>query len=217
MKIRVCGWTLALISLGAVGSGRGDGCNGVSNNLVTNCGFETGTFSGYTGTTTSNIFSGIDAGDPIAMGNTPYQGASEAYLGAIDRTATLSQLLTTTPGQTYEIEFALLNDTTPIGGYSNSFAVSFGGATIFSKSNAPADGYQLETFFAIATSGSTALSFKDQNQTGDFELDSISVAPAATVTPEPPSLALVATALLGGWAQLETKGKSFTRRSASGT
>lgn len=161
MKISVCVCTLVLISLAAVGSARADVCNGVSNNLVTNCGFETGTFSGYTGTTTSNTFSGIDAGDPLAMGNTPYQGASEAYLGAIDRTTTLSQLLTTMPGQTYAIEFALLNDTTPIGGYSNSFAVSFGGATIFSESNAPAHGYELETFFATATSSSTALSFKD--------------------------------------------------------
>ena len=187
----------ALLSLLAATAARADTCNGVTNNLIQNCGFETGTFSGYGGTSTANVFSGIDTGDPLAIGITPYQGTFEAYLGSTRNLDDLTQVLSTVAGQTYQIEFALLNDTTPVTPYTNSFTATFGTNTLLNLVNTTGDPYQLYTFEAVAASTSTALTFSSQNQTGDFELDSLSVSPVAT-TPEPSSALLLATGLLGG-------------------
>jgi hypothetical protein len=170
-------------------------CNGWgSTNIVQNCGFETGTFSSWTGTaTTDTIFNYVDSGDPLAIGTTPYQGSYEAALGSLGSTEVLSQSLTTVAGQTYTIQFALLNDTTPVNPYTDSFMAAFGSDDLLSLSNVAADGYTLYTYTATATSASTVLSFTEENDEGDFELDSVSVA----ATPEPSSFALLGSGLLG--------------------
>ncbi len=173
-----------LLSLAA----HADTCNGFSNNLVSNCSFETGSFSNWTGTSTTNIFSGVDS-------LTPYSGRYGAYLGSDGSTAALTQNVNTVAGGLYLIEFALMNDTSPSLGYTNSFALQFGGNTIFSQSAIAAGPYMLYSFTVGTTLTSTPLSFVTRNDAGDFDLDSISVTPSAaiSVTPEPSSWLLVAT------------------------
>src|SRR5579862_6207844 len=88
-------------------------CNGWgSQNLIVNCGFEDSntTLAGWSGTATTDFSyaAGVDQGDPFAIGTTPYQGSNEAYLGALESTDTLTQTFSTTVGQTYTIQFALL-------------------------------------------------------------------------------------------------------------
>jgi hypothetical protein len=103
-------------------------------------------------------------------------------------------------GTEYNIEFALLNDSSASIGYMNSFTALFGGATLFSETNAPKDGYTLYSFDALATGSSADLSFVERNDAGYFDLDSISVTPITTSiapTPEPPSLFLLGTGVLG--------------------
>ncbi len=178
-----------------------DTCNGFSNNLVSNCGFEMGSLAAWSGTaTTANVnHAGVDTGDPFTTTPTPYAGTYEAYLGSIGSTLALTQSIATTAGVNYLIEFALLNDTSPSTGYPNSFAALFGSTSIFSEASAPAGKYMLYSFTAAATSANTALSFVSRNDGGYFELDSISVvaAPVIAATPEPSSWVLLVTGIAG--------------------
>ena len=198
MRKIIASCSLLLVALCCAHAAQADTCNGVTNNLVSNCGFETGSFSSWSGTATTagSNFGGVDTGDPFTTAKTPYQGTYEAYLGNLGSPFALTQTLATTAGSTYNIEFALLNDTGPSTGYNNSFTADFGSTILFNEPEAAADAYTLYSFTATATGSATALSFLSENDGGYFELDSISVAPVAA-TPEPSSLLLMGTGLLG--------------------
>ena len=63
---------------------------------------------------------------------------------------------------------------------------------MLSESNVAADGYTLYSYTLDATSDLSTLVFSEENPSGDFELDSVSV----EATPEPGSFLLLATGLL---------------------
>ena len=133
--------TIAVALVCGTGQLRADSCNGSGDNLVANCGFESGSFAAWTGSTTTSFMSGVDQ-------VSPYSGSYGAYLGSVESTTTLTQVLSTTAGTSYLIEFALMNDTTPSAGETNSLSVSFDGNILFSESAASADDYQLYYFSA---------------------------------------------------------------------
>ena len=102
-------------------------CDAVANNLVTNCGFETGDFTGWTigGNTTNpgGNYYGVDGFDAQSGNYGAYM--SQDLLGT-GPTVNLSQTLSTVAGQQYQISFWLEQDTPPTTGYTHSFTAMFG-------------------------------------------------------------------------------------------
>ena len=98
-------------------------------NLVTNGGFETGSFSGWTHTDPSN-FDNIGS-DPLFA----HSGTFHANLGASPGPGSLSQSLTTVAGTAYTLSFFLANDITQRPPIWTSFEVFWNGTSVLALVN----------------------------------------------------------------------------------
>src|SRR5436309_2150043 len=101
-----------------------------SANLITNPGFETGNFSGWTTTPASS-------GSDFFVDLNPHSGTYAAWFGATGSDFdTISQTFATTAGVFYDLTFWLANLNqfqTP----DNEFKVTFGGVTVLDLIDAP--------------------------------------------------------------------------------
>jgi hypothetical protein len=146
-------------------------CAGVTGNLVTNCGFETGDFTGWTiGGNTGNPagnYYGVDTFDANS-------GNDGAYMSqdSIDTTpfapVILSQTLATSIGQAYSITFFLQQDTPPTLGYNHAFTALWGATTMLNLAPTVASpgtvgSFTEYTYTETATTASTVLSFSFEN------------------------------------------------------
>jgi hypothetical protein len=179
-----------------------DVCTAVVGNLVTNCGFETGDFSGWS--------QGGNTGATFVASNfdsfTPNSGTFFAALGPVGSDGTLSQTLTTVPGTLYAITWFLGSD----GGTPNDFSATWGGTTLFSQKNLPTTNgtYNEFTTNIAASTSTTVLMFSFRNDPGYQALDDVSV--ASTTTPEPGFYALLGVGLAG---LIQIKRHNFKTRS----
>jgi hypothetical protein len=175
-------------------------CTAISPNLVTNCGFETGDFTGWT--TGGNVLNpggnyyGVDAFDA----NSGNYGAflSQDFIDGGTAELTLSQTLATVVGQLYTVSFWLEQDTTPTTGYTHLFNAAFGGTTMLNLAPTVAlpgtvGVFTQYSYAEMATATSTALTFSIENDDNYWSFDDVSVSPS-TSAPEP------STGLLGGMA-----------------
>jgi hypothetical protein len=171
--------------------------------LVTNGGFETGDFSGWT------LSANSQSDQNFVTNAAPKSGVYAARLGQVDlgiifpthNEATLSQTIQTVVGQDYTWSFWLANSkclgttqTNQCG--TGDISASFGDNTQtivpFGAPTNPFD-YAFFSFTDTATSSTTNLSFTFLHNPGHWRLDDVSVA----AVPLPGAAWLLASALLG--------------------
>jgi VPDSG-CTERM exosortase interaction domain len=175
---------VSLLGLGITQSARA--------NLITNGGFETGDFSGWTVLGTDNL---VEGSVPLIS---PHSGSSQAQFGI--NTNSITQNVATTPGSSYVIRFFLAAKI--FNQVDGAFSVSWGALTGTSGLTPPGIHPFTEfTFTVPALSPTTALQFQfsDPNITSNtYYLDDISVNPVGVGVPDAGStLPLLGFALLG--------------------
>ena len=160
-------------------------CDSLPGNLVTNCGFESGSFSGW-------ALSG-NTGFTLVTSSAPYvnSGTYGAQLGPVGSDGFLTQVLTTTAGAPYTFGFYLYNDP----GTPNHFSASWDGVPVFSVTDAPSSPYTLHTSSVLGT-GSDTIQFAFRQDPRYWGLDDVEVTGGAAAIPEPASLLLLGTGLV---------------------
>lgn len=150
--------------------------------IVTNGGFETGDFTGWTGTG-DTTFNGVQCPGP---GPAVQAGNCSAFFGPVGTTGGIQQTLSTVAGQAYAISFWLQAD----GGSPSSFSASFDGTVLTSLINPLGSFLGPFTFYnysAVATTSSTVLAFSFRDDPGFLSFDSVAV----SEVPEPGTWAMM--------------------------
>jgi hypothetical protein len=148
-------------------------------NLVTNPGFETGDFTGWTNNSGGNFVNAANA----------HSGTYAAWMGAVGSDGSFQQSIATTVGGLYNVSFWLESP----GGTPNDFSASFGGVTFYTITNAGAFAYTQFMGNITATSSSSLLLFSARQDPSYWHVDDVDV----HLVPEPGTVGLVALGTLG--------------------
>jgi PEP-CTERM motif len=173
-------------------------------NLVTNPGFESG-FTGWTNSGNSSCsWGGLVYLDPGTFGYAPAHSGNDAAVFPEYESnclASMTQTIATQAGGQYVFSFWA----GAFGGNPDAFIASFDGTNVFSGA-LPSEQYQFYTYNVTASSSSTEIRFQGYNTPGVEALDDVAV----LATPEPASLTLSATGLLGifGFVRRRRTGRS---------
>jgi len=132
---------------------------------VQNGGFELGAFTDWVVNS--------PGGFTTVASDEPHCGAYEAWLGPWPTLGSITQTLTTVPGQTYVLTYWL---TCP--GSPDEFETMWNGQVLNDLVNLPAQPYTEYSFTVTATSSSTDLEFIFGDSPNHFGLDDISVVAA---------------------------------------
>ena len=141
----------------------------IGQNLVTNGGFETGNFSGWSlnaATTSVGSRSGL-----------VHAGKYGAMLGQTATLGYLSQVLPTYAGQTYRLSLWVHNPSNTLGATPNEFQIQWEGNTIFDRVNLPFGAWSNLQFTVTATMSGSQLQFGFQDDPYYLGLDDVSVKP----------------------------------------
>jgi hypothetical protein len=189
MRVR---WDLLGVAAALLVSAAASAANAAE--LVTNGGFETGNFSGWT-----------------QFGNTGFTNVADcpgpcyAFFGPVGSTGGIQQMLATVAGSTYAVSFDLESD----GEQPSSVDVFLGGVDLFSLTDPPASsGFVNHIINVTASQTNAVLSFAFRDDPGREFLDNVSVTQVAGGVPEPATWAL----MIGGFG---IAGAALRRRRAA--
>lgn len=203
--------------IGSAASGAPSICNAVTGNVVANCGFENGNFTGWA--LSGNLEGGAPPNNFFGVDNTiANSGVYGAYFGvqsgpnSVPPTAanaiyplTLTQTLSLLPTEYYSVSFYLAQDgptpgpNCPDPGCTNYFDVYFNGLRVYAvEDQANTNGYiHLQFTTSTGLSGNTGvLQFDFQNNDDFWFFDDVAVTALGPV-PEPASWLLVGPTLIG--------------------
>lgn len=173
-------------------------CASFAQNLVTNGGFETGDFTGWTQVGDTS-FSGVcqsGSPSPDCSGRNVFDGNWMGSFGPVFALGGVSQTVATTPGQSYEISFWMQ---TGYQGYPNAALITFDGATLFAATNMDHIPWTQFVFTRVASGNSANLVFEFYSVPDYYDLDDVSVElDTEQPVPEPTSLGLLGSALALG-------------------
>jgi hypothetical protein len=166
--------------------------------IVTNGGFETGDFSGWTLVGNQSPNGGLPAdgvGHTGFFGDPPHNGNFVAWFGQVGSLGGISQDVTLTPGDEYNLRYFLLND----GGTPSEFQMALNNVVDTDYVDPPAFGYTELGFNFLATAATTNLTFEFRQDPFEFTIDDISITPGtgplgqvgSIGAPEPSSIAML--------------------------
>jgi hypothetical protein len=153
---------------------------------IVNGGFETGHFTGWTLSGNPDLIS-LDW-------NVAHSGNYSVYLGSIGSDAFLSQIVNNNAGSLYTLSFYERSD----GLTPNHFEVTVNGTTLLSLVDDSDHPYEYKSV-SFTSTGADTISLGGFDDFGNLSLDdiSLSASPGPSAVPEPSSLALLGTGVLG--------------------
>jgi len=172
---------LALFFFAISSFAAGSICDATPGNLVLNCGFETGDFTSWTDTGNTGYTSVSTSSTYVNS------GTYGAQLGPVGSDGILSQTLSDSPGN-YTFSFWLDSP----GGTPNDFTAYWDGTPVSSQTNSGSFPFTQYSFSVVGT-GNDTISFGFRQDPSYWGLDDVAV----VSSPEPRSMALLGTGLLG--------------------